>query len=457
MGVPDPSEAPGRLGGKGGHEYSPRALPHAPSPPGWAHSFLAAFGAPKVWLLVALGFSSGLPLYLTGPTLHAWMAREGVDLATIGLFSLVGLPYTLKFLWAPLLDRYAPSRMGRRRGWLAITQVLLVVSVGALGSLQPGEAPLAVAAVALLVALCSATQDISADAYRTDLLGEAQRAAGTATFVTGYRVALIAAGAGALMLADPLGWRTVYWLLAALMGVGLLATLVAPTPEEAPAPSSLTAAVVEPLRHYFSRPAPWAILAFVLLYKVGDEVARAMITPFLVETGFSNLEIGAINQGFGMGATIIGVLFAGGVVAKLGVRRALVLFGVLQAATNAAYLLLALAGKNLTLLWLAIGVDNLTGGMAAAAFVAFLMSLCDRRFSATQYALLSSLSALGGRLLAAGSGVLAAWSGWPGFFAVTIALALPGLAVLWRLPARLEPAPVPEEGGAAQPAAALEG
>jgi PAT family beta-lactamase induction signal transducer AmpG len=422
--------------------YSP-PVPTPPQQQGWTRSFVSVFSTPRVLLLGALGFGSGLPLYLTGPTLHAWMAREGVDLQTIGVFSLVALPYTLKFLWAPLLDRFGLGVLGRRRGWMALSQVLLMVAIGVLGTLHPAQAPLAVASVALLVALFSATQDISADAYRTDLLPERERAAGTATFVTGYRVALIAAGAGALMLADPLGWRVVYGIMAGLMSLGLLATLRAPDPQDAPPPATLAAAIVHPFVDYFSRPAALLVLCFVVLYKCGDEVARAMITPFLVQTGFSNTEIGAINQGFGMAATIVGVLFAGGFVARMGVRRALLVFGVLQAATNAAYLLLAMSGKSYLMLWAAIGVDNLTGGMAAAAFVAFLMSLCDRRFSATQYALLSSLSALGGRLLAASSGYLAAGVGWPGFFGVTIALAVPALLLLGVLPRQLEPEPAP--------------
>ncbi len=406
---------------------------------GWARSFLAVFGTRRVLLLTALGFSSGLPLYLTGQTLQAWMAREGVSLETIGIFSLVGLPYTVKFLWAPVVDRFGLGRLGRRRGWMALTQLLLIVAIGVLGALDPSEAPLMVASVALGVALLSATQDISADAYRTDLLPERERAAGTATFVMGYRVALIVAGAGALILSDLVGWQVVYWVMAGLMTIGVVATLRAPEPEGAEAPPSLTAAVVEPLRNWFSRPAALGVLAFLVLYKCGDEVARGMITPFLVKTGFTNTEIGAVNQGFGMAATIVGVFFAGGLLARMGVRRALLVFGVLQAATNGLYGLLALAGKSYGLLWASIGADNLTGGMATAAFVAFLMSLCDRRFTATQYALLSSLSAFGGRLLASGSGYVAEGAGWPGFFALTIALAVPGLVVLRLLPARLGP------------------
>ncbi len=426
----------------------------ANTPSGW-RSAVNVFATPRVLLLTALGFSSGLPLYLTGQTLQAWMTREGVSLETIGIFSLVGMPYTLKFLWAPLVDRYGLGVLGRRRGWMAATQALLLLAIGVLGTLNPSTAPLAVASVALGVALLSATQDISVDAYRTDLLPERERAAGTATFVMGYRLALIAAGAGALILSDHLGWRTVYWVMAGLMLLGVAATLRAPEPQGVPAPPSLAAAVIDPLREWFSRPAAVSVLVFLVLYKCGDEVARGMITSFLVKQGFSNTEIGAVNQGFGMAATIVGVFFAGGFVAKLGVRRALLVFGILQAATNGLYLLLALGGKSYALLWASIGADNLTGGMATAAFVAFLMGLCDRRFTATQYALLSSLAAFGGRLLSSGSGYVAERVGWPGFFAVTIALAVPGLVMLRFLPQRLRPeeeqrVEAPEAVGSAQ-------
>lgn len=408
--------------------------------------FLDAFRSRRVWLLVALGFASGLPLPLTGATLVTWMKNEGVDLATIGAFALVGLPYSLKFLWAPALDRYSVGFLGRRRGWMALLQIGLALGIAALGFL-PREAGLAaLAALALAVAFLSASHDVVVDAYRTDILPEEERGSGTATFVMGYRFGLVLSGAVALMLSDSLGWPVVYGLMAALMGVGLLATLLAPEPEGIRPPRTLVDAVVRPFSDYFRREGAILTLAFLVLYKLGDAIAGLMITPFLLELGFTNSEIGVLNKGLGMGATLVGALLGGGLVSRLGLRRALFAFGILQAATNASYMALAVVGKSYPVLVISLVADNLTGGLGTAAFVAFLMSLCHRSFSATQYALLSSLSSVGGRLFGAGSGALAASIGWPAFFAATIAAAAPALLLLGRLPPGLAaPRPAPAE------------
>jgi PAT family beta-lactamase induction signal transducer AmpG len=393
-------------------------------------AFVDAFRSKRVGLLVALGFASGLPLALTGTTLSAWMTNEGVDLKTIGLFGLVALPYNFKFVWAPLFDRFVVPWLGRRRGWMACTQLGLVGAIAVMGGVNPRAAPFALAALAVLVAFLSASQDIVSDAYRTDVLPETERASGTATFVLGYRAAMLVSGAFALILSARLPWQLVYWVMAALMAVGVAASWVAPEPETVRPPRTLGAAVVEPFVDYFARRGALVTLAFIALYKLGDSLASGMITPFLLKTGFGNAEVGALQKGLGLGATIVGTLLGGGLVAKLGVRRSLLWFGVAQAATNVTYMALALVGKSYWVLAGAITVDNVCGGLGTAAFVAYLMSLCNRRFSATQYALLSSASTVAGRLIGASAGFAAERFGWPVFFGGTIAAAAPALLLL---------------------------
>lgn len=376
-----------------------------------------------------LGFGSGLPLYLTGATLTAWLADEGISIQVIGLFALVSLPYNLKFLWAPLLDRFQIPALGRRRGWILVTQVLLIAAITALGGIDPHDS-LTLALMALTVASLSASQDIVVDAYRTDVLARTERGKGTAAYVTGYRVALIVAGSGALVLADQVPWQLVYWIMAALMLVGVVGALVAPPPPAIQAPRTLALAVSEPLREFFTRPGALAVLAFVMLYKLGDTLAVHMIAPFLLKLSFTKTEIGILQKALGMGATILGVIIGGSLADRMGLARALLWFGVLQALGNAGYLVLALAGKHHAVLVIAIAMDNLFFGMGTAAFVAYLMSLCHQRFSATQYALLTSASSVLARFSSAISGYAIAALGWAGFFALTMLAALPALAIL---------------------------
>jgi PAT family beta-lactamase induction signal transducer AmpG len=397
-------------------------------------SLLQVLSSPRVWLLTALGFASGLPLMLVGNTLSAWMKNEGVDLKTIGVFSLVALPYSLKFIWAPLMDRYSLPFLGRRRGWLLVTQLGLMAAIAAMGNVDPKGAPVAMATLAALVAFLSASQDVVSDAWRTDTLSDSERGFGVATFVMGYRFGMLAAGALALTLSDQLGWQRTYWVMAALMLVGVVATFLAKEPQGQRPPRTLAEAAIVPFVDYFRRNGAVLALFFLVLYKLGDAIAGGMTTPFYVELGFSNTEIGALSKGLGMGATIVGALLGGSLMAKLGMRRSLFIFGGLQAVTNLAFLALALVGKNHLMLAAAICSDNLCGGMATAAFGAFTMSLCNRRFSATQFALLSALANLGGRVLSSTSGYLATWMGWAGFFGFTVALAFPALILLAFLP-----------------------
>ncbi|XXF80439.1 AmpG family muropeptide MFS transporter [Myxococcaceae bacterium GXIMD 01537] len=420
-------------------------------------SLLTVLKSPRVWLLTALGFASGLPLWLVGVTLSAWMKNEGVDLKTIGIFALASMPFTLKVLWAPLLDRYTLPFLGRRRGWMLTFQVALVFGIAAMGTVNPKESPFSMALLALLVSFFAASHDVVSDAWRTDILPPEERAMGTATFVTGYRLGMLAAGAGALTLSDLVGWQRAYWVMACLMGVGIIATLLAPEPQGTRPPRNLVDAVVQPFVDYFRRRGAVAVLLFLVLYKLGDAIASGMTTPFYIELGFTNTEIGWLSKGLGMAATIAGGLLSGLLMPRLGLRRSLYVFGALQALTNLMFLALALVGKSHLMLAVAIATDQLCGGLAVTVFTAFIMSLCNKSFSATQYALLSSLGTVGNRLISAVSGYLATWFGWPAFFAFTVVAAVPALVLLAFLPSdaaapSAEPLPPPAD---AAPAVAL--
>ena len=405
--------------------------------------YLEVFRSRRILAVLLLGFSSGLPLALTAGTLQAWLAVEKVDIMTIGLFTLVGQPYTYKFLWAPLMDRYTPPFLGRRRGWLIVTQVALLAAIALLGTMSPRESPWLLGGLALLVAFLSASQDIVFDAYRTDVLKESERGAGAAISVLGYRIAMLVSGGLALVLADQfLGWSGMYFLMAALMTIGMVAAWFAPEPDEvARAPATLAAAFSEPLKEFFSRRGAWMLLALIVLYKLGDAFAGSLTTAFLIQgAGFSATDVGAINKALGLVATIGGALLGGAWMAGLGLYRSLLLFGILQAVTNLGFMLLAMAGKSYPLMVAVIAAENLCGGMGTAAFVALLMSLCDHRFSATQYALLSALAAVGRVYVGPAAGLLVAAIGWVPFFFITFVIALPGIALLWWLRDRLEPA-----------------
>lgn len=396
-------------------------------------SLFSVFQSRKMVALLLLGFASGLPLLLTDRTLQAWMTVEGVDLKAIGLFSLVGIPYSLKFLWSPLLDRFVPPFLGRRRGWLIVTQVALVLAIAAMALQNPTQALQMLALNALLIAFLSASQDIASDAYRTDVLEQPEMGAGAAVFVLGYRIALLITGALALVLADRMPWPVVYLLLAGVMSLSILFTLFAPEPvHQARPPATLLEAVYLPFQEFFQRQGVVTgllSLVFIVLYKLGDAMVKTMATPFLLKTGFSQTDIGAIQGGMGLLATIVGTLVGGAVLSQIGINRSLWIFGWLQMLSNLSYYVLAQVGQNYPVMVIAINLENFCDGLGTAAFVAFLMSLCNQRFSATQYALLSSLMAVT-RLIVAPSGALAQAVGWPSFFLLTLLAALPGLLLL---------------------------
>lgn len=407
-------------------------------------SFWDAFRSPRLALMIGLGFASGLPNPLTSSTLTAWLETQGLSIEMIGATSILALPYNLKVFWAPLLDRFRIPYLGRRRGWMLLAQLCLAVCIAALGSVDPRTGLYAVFFIAIGIAFFSASQDVVSDAYRTDLLPPEQRASGTAIFVASYRAAMIVASAVALFVADLTSWSFTFWVMAALMSVGILTTLVAPTPDtEAAAPRSLRDAVVEPLKEYFRRDRALTFLAIVMLYKFGDVVAGHLLNPFLLRVGFTLTDVAALGKGLGLAATIVGALLGGGLVARWGLRRCLIVFGILQGVANLSYAAVAVVGKSYAMLAFAIAADNLLNGLGTAAFVALLMTLCDRRFTATQYALFSSLSTVPGRLFGIGSGWVVSHSGWALFFVLSLVAALPAIALLFtvRIEERREVAP----------------
>jgi PAT family beta-lactamase induction signal transducer AmpG len=397
--------------------------------------YLQVFLSSRIAVMVFLGFSSGIPLALTGSTLQAWMAVSGVDLLTIGIFSLVGLPYTIKFLWSPLMDRFVPPWLGRRRGWILITQLALMLGITAMAFTSPGKTPWLIAGFALLVAFTSASQDIVIDAYRTDVLHERERGAGAAVFVMGYRIAMLVSSALALILSDYIGWQNTYLLLAAGILVGILSTIFGPEPaERVVPPSNLKEAVWGPLKEYLSRSSAILLLFLIVLYKLGDAFAGALTTAFLIKgIGFSASEVGTINNGLGLVSLIVGAMFGGSLMVRLGLFRSLLSFGILQAVSNISFMFLSWMGKSYGMLVFTVAFENLSAGMGTAAFVSLLMAMCNHRYTATQFALLSSLAALGRIVTAPTSGYLVEAVGWASFFLITALSSLPGLLLLWRL------------------------
>jgi PAT family beta-lactamase induction signal transducer AmpG len=386
----------------------------------------------RIGIMLPLGFASGLPLALTAGTLQAWLAVIGVDLKTIGIFTLVGLPYTVKFLWAPLMDRIVPPWLGRRRGWMLIMQVAVAIGLALMGLVGPGDRPEWLGLIAVSVAFMSASLDIVFDAYRTDLLLPPERGFGAAVWVNGYRLALLVASSGALVLADHIGWNATYLILAALMGTGVLTILVSPDPPAGgTAPATLADAIGLPLRELFARPAIYGLLSLVVLYKIGDAIAGSLQTAFFIGgLGFSASEVGYV-KGIGIAATLIGALAGGLAMAKIGLVRSLLLFGLLQALSNLSFMFLAWIGRSYGVLAASVIVENVTGGMGTAAFVALVMSLCDHRYTATQFALLSSLEAFGRVFSGRPSAETVALVGWGWFFFISFLMALPGVWLVW--------------------------
>ena len=390
--------------------------------------------------VTAEGVASGAPLMVGSRLLQGWLTASGVPLTLIGLIPLAELPYTLKLFWAPLLDRWPIPWPDRRRGWLLLMQLLLVGVIAAMALLQPGRDPASLTAIgvaALVLAVCSATQDIAVDAYRTDLLPEAERGPGAAAAALGYRAAMLAIGAGGFLLAGRFGWPAAFLSAAGLVAAMVPFTLTAPRLQPVEhAVTSLRQAVLGPTREFLHRAGPdrtWQLLLLVLLYRWPDGLLNAMAIPFLQLQGFSEADIGLVQGGWAIGATMLGTVLGGTLFAWLGMNRSLWLFAISGVIGNLSYWALASFGGGVAGLITAVSLENISGGMVGAVFVALLMSLCNPRFSATQYALLSGIYALSRSILAAPAGVVAERAGWPGFFLFTVAAALPGFLLLARL------------------------
>jgi MFS transporter, PAT family, beta-lactamase induction signal transducer AmpG len=387
-------------------------------------------------VMLILGFSSGLPLALTAGTLQAWMTTEGVSTKTIGLFSLIGLPYLLKFFWSPLMDRFVPPFLGRRRGWIILVQCALFIGIVAMTFWPSGASPLILAVIALCVAFCSASQDIVIDAYRTDLLAEEERGAGSAVYVIGYRVAAnLITGGLAFIIAAYMGWRNTYLLMASLVIAGIVGTIFAPEPDEGvKAPRTIREAVWLPFKDLFTHSNAVLFLLAIVLYKVGDAYAMSLTSTFLLRgVGFTLTEVGTMYKFLSFGATIVGAAVGGSLMVRLRLHRSLLFFGFLQMVAILPFVALVWTGRSYAMLASAVIAENFTAAMGTTALFAFLMALCNKRFSATQYAVLSSLASLGRIVIAPTSGFVVEYFGWAWFFLISAVAALPGLVLLYFL------------------------
>lgn len=397
-------------------------------------NLLKALRNPRLFIVFVMGFSSGLPFLLVGGTLKAYLTESGIDLKTIGFFSLVSLPYTWKFIWSPLMDRYVPFNLGRRRSWLLIAQLGCIAALVALSLVDPVLNLYALATSAVMISFFSASQDIAIDAYRREILTDDELGLGSSLAILGYRLAMLVAGAGALLMADHISWPVVYLAMAAVMLVGVVTTYLSPEPKlNEPLPKSLRESIVNPLKEFFQRRDAWTILTFVLLYKIGESMASDMLNPFFLKIGFTKTEIASVAKIFGFWAVILGGLVGGTLIFKLKLYRSLWLFGLLQSGALLLFSLLAQVGTNISVLALAVGAENFTSGMASAAYVAFMASQTDKRFTATQYALLTSLMGVPRVIFGASTGVLAEYFGWTQYFIACTVFTIPGLLVLFKL------------------------
>jgi PAT family beta-lactamase induction signal transducer AmpG len=411
----------------------------------------AIYADRRIVAIFFMGFSSGLPLLLVlpGATLGIWLRESGVDLTTIGIFALVGIAYSFKFVWAPIIDHvpvpWLTRRLGQRRSWALVAQVALIISIIMLGQTDPATDPGVTALWAVAVAFASASQDIVIDAFRIELLEDNEQGFGAAATQLGYRGGLVAAGAGALFAASYGGWDLAFRLMAGCVLVGMVTVLLTPEPQrrgkmvtaqqDGPVPFGqwLKIAVIEPFADFMKRDKWAVILVFILAYKVGDAVAGATAGPFYIDMGFSKDEIGWASKIFGVGATLAGIAIGGLMVYRLGIMKALMVAGILQMLSNLMFAAQAVIGHDFAFLFATIGIENLSSGMGAVAFVAYLSSLCNVAYTATQYALLTSLMAVPRSVIAASGGYFAETLGWTPFFVWTTVAAAPGLLILWWL------------------------
>lgn len=402
----------------------------------------------RMLAIFLLGFSSGLPLALVGSTLQAWFKTSGASIILIGYISLIGQPYSYKYLWAPLLDKYAPTALlDKRRGWMMLMQILIIAAIVGMAIINPqATMPIfkwnmpVLLLLGLLLSTCSATQDIAIDAYRVEILKHDERGLGAALTTEGYRLAMIASGGFALVLADKIGWQSTYLCMAGLMLIGIVATLIAPplTENLERSKESLSTLITTAFKDFLLRKKALLILLFIIIYKLGDVFSHALSTPFLLDLQFTLAEVGMINKVLGLVANLIGILVGGLFMTRMGLYRALLFFGILASITNLTYMFQALVGKNYFIAYAAVFIENLCSGMGTAALVAFIMSLCNKKYTAMQYALLSSLTALGRIYVGPVSGHMVEAYGWAIFYGFSAFIAIPGLLLLMYLRKQIE-------------------
>ena len=390
----------------------------------------------KMVITLVMGFVSGVPLLLTITLLQAWLTDAGIAKSTIGLFALVGLPYSLKFLWAPIFDRYIINALGRRRGWLIVSQVALIISIIGLGMTNPSLSAFNVAVLALLVTFFSASQDIIIDAYRRESLLDEEQTLGASAYVLGYRIGALAAGAGGLILADYISYQLVYMFMAIIMLIGVSATIIADEPLQEDEPKSLKDAVINPFTEFFNRKgykSAILILLFVLLYKVGDTMAHSLSTNFYLDIGFTKSQIGTVVKIFGLVATLIGAFLGGLISLRIGLYKSLIIFGLFQAIATLGFSVLAVLGNYISLLMIVISLENLAAGMGYTAYLAFIANMTNKEFTATQFALMTALMSIPRTFFSGSSGYLVEMMDWQMYFIFCSLIAIPALIILMKI------------------------
>ncbi|MBC7741715.1 MAG: AmpG family muropeptide MFS transporter [Bdellovibrionaceae bacterium] len=394
----------------------------------------------KMLIIFVLGFASGLPLVLVGATLKQWLAQDKIDIKTIGFFSWVGLAYSFKYLWSPLLDRYFSEKIGRRKTWMLLSQWGLVAGICMMGAQNPVNNLVTLAGWAVFVAFMSATQDIAIDAYRREFLTNEEIGLGSSMGIYGYRIAMMVAGGVAVsfvadseVLGNRISWNQLYFIMAGLMALCSLATFFVPEPERDIAPRTILEAVIEPFIEFFKRPGAWAIILFVFCYKLGDQIALSLLTPFYKDMGYLNAEIGVITKTFGLFSSLAGLFVGGLAIFKFGIRKCLWAFGILQGISTASFALVVYTGPQIWSLATTVLFEDFATGMGTAALTAYIATSTSRKFTATQLALLTSVATLGRTVFSGFSGVLQNTVGWASFFYIGGLLSLPGLALLYWL------------------------
>ncbi|MBW2467293.1 MAG: AmpG family muropeptide MFS transporter [Deltaproteobacteria bacterium] len=388
----------------------------------------------KMLAMFTLGFASGFPFYVVRDVLKLWLTDANIDLRTIGLFSAVALPYTWKFIWSPAMDGYTPPFLGRRRGWMLVTQIGLLVLIAGIGQLDPASSLKMMAVVAFCIALFSASQDIALDAFRREYLTDEELGLGTGIWMNSWRFGMFASTGTAFLLSEDIGYPAVHIILSLMMGVGIITTLLVPEPDTGvSAPQTISDAVIEPFREFFSRGGALWVLAFILLYKIGDNMAGAMNIPYILKMGFTKQEYFVIVKGIGMLALFGGAFLGGIIMIRLGIANSLWVFGVLQAVSTACFALLMIVGKNHVLLTGIVAFEFLATGLGQAAYASYMAVQTNKRFTATQYAMMTSLMAIPGTAAAAITGYMAEYCGWIGFYTICALVAIPGLLILVRI------------------------